>query len=347
MENIFVWLLIFAGAAIVLLGLFLVVSERKLKSKQREIERLSTDVDARPPASTAATLTRTLALEDFQDAADLRLINEELENQVSNLAAKLDLGQKAIMELEGAAQRDRDSQAELQQLRKANEALITEIIDLKARLETSDARVQEALTQQADAIEKERQLNNETAELQTQLEENQEKIRELESSQQNLPNMESLAAIHSDEQRQLHAKIAELEEKVENARQEAGKATALRAALADAERQREALHKENRRHEQEIRRWQERSVEGDENRHRLSALRGPFDALLAKHAELAAHHNQFEEDLSVFGGLMAMRASAPIENSTLYSQCQRRYRDAAGPSNDDHPLANEHRGQRH
>ncbi len=45
MENIFVWLLIFAGAAIALLGLFLVASERELKNKRLELERLSTNVD--------------------------------------------------------------------------------------------------------------------------------------------------------------------------------------------------------------------------------------------------------------------------------------------------------------
>ncbi|MEA2658847.1 MAG: hypothetical protein QOF64_1443 [Candidatus Binatota bacterium] len=319
MENIFFWLLIFAGAAIALLGLFLVASERELKIKRLELERLSANVDVSSPASIAATLTRTAAIEDLPETSDIQLINEELHNQVSNLSAELELGQKTIMELEGAAQRDRDSQAELQHLRKANEVLISEVVDLKARHESSDGRVEEAMTQQADAIERERQLHNEMGELHDQLEENQQKLRELESSQQNLANMESLAAIGADERRQLEAKIAELEQEIKNARQGVEETNALRATLADSERQREALHAENRSYEQEIRRWQEHSAEGDENRHRLSALRAPFDALLAKYAELAAHHNQFEEDLAVFGGLMAIRASASNENNIFYS----------------------------
>ena len=319
MENIFVWLLIFAGAAIALLGLFLVASERELKNKRLELERLSANVDVSSPASIAATLTGTGAIEDLPETSDIQLINEELHNQVSNLSAELELGQRTIMELEGAAQRDLDSQAELQHLRKANEVLISEIVDLKARHESSDGRVEEAMTQQADAIERERQLRNEMGELHDQLEENQRKLRELESSQQNLANMESLAAIGADERRQLEAKIAELEQEIKNARQGVEETNALRATLANSERQREALHAENRSYEQEIRRWQERSAEGDENRHRLAALRTPFDALLAKYAELAAHHNQFEEDLAVFGGLMAIRASASNNDNIVYS----------------------------
>jgi len=219
MENIFVWLLIFAGAAIALLGLFLVASERELKNKRLELERLSANVDVSSPASIAATLTGTGAIEDLPETSDIQLINEELHNQVSNLSAELELGQRTIMELEGAAQRDLDSQAELQHLRKANEVLISEIVDLKARHESSDGRVEEAMTQQADAIERERQLRNEMGELHDQLEENQRKLRELESSQQNLANMESLAAIGADERRQLEAKIAELEQEIKNARQ--------------------------------------------------------------------------------------------------------------------------------
>ncbi len=319
MENIFVWLLIFAGAVIALLGLFLVASERELKNKRLELERLSANVHLSSPAAIAATLTGTVAIDDLPDTSDIQLINEELHNQVSNLSAELELGQKTIMELKGAAQRDRDSQAELQQLRKANEVLISEVVDLRARRESSDGRVEEAMTQQADAIERERQLHNEMRELHDQLEENQQKLRELESSQQNLANMESLAAIGADERRQLETKITELEHDIENARQGVEETNALRATLANSERQREALHAENRSYEQEIHHWQERSAEGDENRHRLSALRAPFDALLAKYAELAAHHNQFEEDLAVFGGLMAIRASASKENNIVYS----------------------------
>ena len=128
MENIFVWLLIFAGAAIALLGLFLVASERELKNKRLELERLSANVDVSSPASIAATLTGTGAIEDLPETSDIQLINEELHNQVSNLSAKFELGQRTIMELEGAAQRDLDSQAELQHLRKANEVLISEIV---------------------------------------------------------------------------------------------------------------------------------------------------------------------------------------------------------------------------
>ena len=42
MDSTFVWILVFAGAAVALLGLFLLASERELKAKRREIEKLVT-----------------------------------------------------------------------------------------------------------------------------------------------------------------------------------------------------------------------------------------------------------------------------------------------------------------
>ena len=314
MENILVWLLIFAGGAIALLGVFLAASERELKKKRLEIKHLSSTIGENPTAS------GTLANDDFENAPVLRLVNDERQSEVSNLSAKVELSQKESMELQGAARRDQDSLAELQHLRKANEALISEVVDLKARLETSHGRVQEAMTQQADAAERERQLHNEMVDLRKQLELHQQKLHELAESREKLANIESLATLGADERRQLEAKMAALEHELERTRQGIGEADVLRARLADLERQREALREENRKHEQAVRRWQERSAEGDENRQRLSALRAPFDVLLARHAELAAHHNQFEEDLATFGGLMAMRGSAPMDNIILPSK---------------------------
>ncbi|HVO92612.1 MAG TPA: hypothetical protein VMT22_07210, partial [Terriglobales bacterium] len=246
-----------------------------------------------------------------EEPSELHSVNQELEKEVASLRAKLELSQRAIAELEGTAQRDQDSQAELQQLRKANEALISEMVELKGQLQTSEARAREAIAQQTDAVEGQRASQKQIAELEQRLTESQQKLRDLEASQQNLANPESLAALHSDEQRQWEAKVAELDRQLASARNDLEEVQTLRMKLAESERRCQALGGESRRQEEEIRHWQARSTEGDENRKRLSALCGPFNALLAKHAELKAHHHQFEEDLDAFGGLMGMRIDAP------------------------------------
>jgi hypothetical protein len=56
-------------------------------------------------------------------------------------------------------------------------------------------------------------------------------------------------------------------------------------------------------------RWQARVAEAEENRHRLSGLRAPLNALLATHAEISDRQRRFEEDLAQFSGLIAMPAS--------------------------------------
>lgn len=309
MENMFPWLLVFAGAAIVLLGVFWIASERELKNKRQEIQRLMNQMGDGPIESVPTAPIRTMVIDDSPETLDLRAVNEELQTQVATLTAKLELGHKAIMELEGAAQRDQDSQAELEQLRTSRDNWLSETAELKAQLQASEARAHEAAAHQADAADGERALQNEIAQLQDRLEESQRALRELEHSQQNLANAESLAAAHADEMRQLEARIAGLEHELTEAREQIGTADSLRAKLAEAEQRNQALREASHRHEEEIRRWQERNAEGEENRQRLSALRAPFDALLAKHAELAAQHSQFEEDLASFGGLMAMRTS--------------------------------------
>ena len=40
METLYVWLFIFAGATLVVLGIFLLVSERELKKQRRELDKL-------------------------------------------------------------------------------------------------------------------------------------------------------------------------------------------------------------------------------------------------------------------------------------------------------------------
>ena len=314
MENMFVWVLIFAGAAIALLGLFLVASERELKNKRLEIEKLAAKLGESPMKAAAAPMLLAQAVEG-EEVAELQAKNEELQKEIANLRAKLELSRRAIDELEGAEQQDKSSQVDAQRSRDANDTLTSEIKELKERLQSSEARVSASVAENLDAAERQRQLRCEIEELQKHLAESQSKVRELENFQQQRANDESLETIHADERRQWETKIAELERELDGARERLGETESLRGQLTESERLRQELDVENRRHEEEIPRWQARMAEAEENRRRLSGLRAPFDALLVKHAEIAERQNRFEEDLAAFGSIIALPGGATKESS--------------------------------
>jgi hypothetical protein len=309
MENMFVWVLIFAGAAIALLGLFLVASERELKNKRLEIERLAAKLDESPTKAVPAPMLLTQAVES-EEVAELQAKNEELQKEIANLSAKLELSRRAIEELECNERLDQSAQADVQRLRDANEALTSEITELKERLQAGEGRASVSVTENLESTERQRQLRCEIEELQKQLTESQSKTRELEDAQQQRANDESLESMRADQQRQWETKIADLERELATTRERLGETESLRGQLTESERLRQELAVENRRHEEEIPRWQARIAEAEENRHRLSGIGAPFDALRAKHAEIAEQQNRFEEDLAAFGSLIALPVGA-------------------------------------
>lgn len=312
MENMFVWVLIFAAAAIALLGLFLVASERELKNKRLEIERLTSTLDESQTKAVPAPMLLTQAVEN-EEVAELQAKNLELQNEIGNLSAKLELSRRAIDELENGGQQDNSSPVDAQRLRDSNDVLTSEIKELKERLQTSEARVSASVAENLDAAE--RQLRCEFEELQKRLAESQSKVRELENSQQQCANNASLETIHADERRQWETKIAELERELDGARERLGETESLRGQLTESERLRQELDVENRRHEEEIPRWQARIAEAEENRHRLFGIRASFDALRAKHAEIAEQQNRFAEDLAAFGSVIALPVGATKESN--------------------------------
>lgn len=314
MENMFVWVLIFAGAAIALLGLFLVASERELKSKRLEIERLAAKLGDGQANQADAPMLLTQAV-DGEEVADLQARNQELQRENANLSAKLELGRRTINELESADRQEPNTQSEVKELRAANETLSSEITALQERVQSYEARLNEMAADDRDAADRQRQLQGEIAELEKQLAARAEKIRALEGSQQQLAQAESLESTHAEEQRQLHSRIGELERQLAAAQEKLGELDGLRQQLAESENRCQDLEAENLRHENEVPRWQARIAEAEENRRRLSGLREPFDALLAKHAEMAERQNRFEEDLAAFGGLMALPVKATIDEA--------------------------------
>jgi hypothetical protein len=308
LENLFVWILILAGAALALLGVFLVASERELKRKKQEIEKLTAQLDESPARTAPVPMALTQAVAS-DEVNDLDSNTERLHKEIADLSAKLELSRRAIQELENDGLQYQNAQAEAERLRAANDGLMSEIQELKERLHTSEARASTSVTENIDSAERQRELRTEIEDLQSQLTETRNKMRELEEDRKQHANQESLTANHAEERRQWEIKVTELETQVTEARQHLGDTESLRDRLAESERQIRILQEETQRYEQDIPRWQGRVAEAEENRHRLFGLRAPFDALLTQHAEISDRHKRFEEDLAEFSALMAMPAS--------------------------------------
>ena len=79
MESMFLWIVLFSGATVLLLGLFLVASEKELKNKRGEINDLLTQLEGAP----AAPLTAEGA-GNGAEVTGLRAKNQELKKEMAS-----------------------------------------------------------------------------------------------------------------------------------------------------------------------------------------------------------------------------------------------------------------------
>lgn len=308
MESTFVWIVMFAGAAVALLGVFLVASERELKVKRREIEALLARLENTPQGSTA---TQSIQSEAEQAAAaDLRAQNRNLQNELNAITSELDQSRNTIDDLRNSQQNSTNSHIENQQLSAANDRLSREVTELRSRLSASEAQIHSPVSQSRDEQEAYAQMQAELDELRQTLNESQSKIRELERARQNLPDVNVIEAAHRQERESLQQRIAELAQEVSHGREKLAELQTLRDRLAETENIQNSLRDEIRRHENEIPRWQARLAAGDESRQRLAALQVPCNELLSKQAALADRQRQLQEELMAFARLIAAPGDA-------------------------------------
>ena len=121
MESMFVWIVLFSGATVLLLGLFLVASEKELKKKRGEINNLLTRLDG---ARTASAPAGSEAGANGAEASDLRVKNQELQKEMVLLQDDLAAAHRAIDELRSNHPAANGATlGEIQQLRNANSQL--------------------------------------------------------------------------------------------------------------------------------------------------------------------------------------------------------------------------------
>jgi chromosome segregation ATPase len=216
MDNLFVWIVMFAGAAIALLGMFLVASEKELKVKRREIEGLLTRLENVPEQHSSAK-SATTPRDNSAELAELHARNQDLQNQLNTASGKLELGR-------------------------------AEVNELRNLLQASEAQVTGSAADNQDAPERHARLQSEMLDLKQRLEESQAKLREHESQQQKLATVDELEARHREERQRLESRIAELEKDVATRQEKVRELEILQDRLAESERNQETLRSESRRH---------------------------------------------------------------------------------------------------
>ncbi len=217
MESMFLWIVLFSGATVLLLGLFLVASEKELKKKRGEINDLVTRLDG---ARTASAPASSEGGGNGAEVTGLRAKNQELKKEMALLQDDLDAAHRAIDELRSnqPAAANGATLGEIAQLRNANSQLDAQVEELRRQLEASAAQLETASAADRGASERQTQLENALIDLKQQLEKSQAQVRQLESSPTPVVDASASEASHQEESQRLQARIAELENRLERRR---------------------------------------------------------------------------------------------------------------------------------
>lgn len=171
MENLYVWLFLFAGATIAFLGMLLLASERELKKKRRELDQaVSNHTDG------IIHLRGEAQVSEADSAVELMTKNRELSEKVASLSSRLEESQKAVDELQTEQHRLVSAESDNQQLDES-------IVNLKTQLETSEIRLSESASRAREIADCNSKLETEVAELTQQLQASQGTIVELQAGQ--------------------------------------------------------------------------------------------------------------------------------------------------------------------
>ena len=98
MEGMFVWIVLFAGGALLFLGVLLIASERELKNKRREVEALLSKLEGFSEGTSSAG-GASLDSNPSAEVTELRAHNRELENKISGLVGELERSRRAIQDM--------------------------------------------------------------------------------------------------------------------------------------------------------------------------------------------------------------------------------------------------------
>lgn len=296
MEDMFVWILVLAGAIIGLLGTFLIASERELKKKRREIEELADKIQTGESAPAFAETTPASEGETEQ-TTELIARNKKLEDEVDSLSSRLCLTETAGEELAAVQHQLSANRLENSELQKSNHQLQDEIALLKNQLDVNLSRLNLSGDEHQEMAARVTRSDAENADLRSELEQSRGKIQALENRQAQWAEIESRESLMKEQQQRLEGEIAELNKQLTEAREAVHGIEVTQAQLRESENSRKRLVDENQRLQQEISGWQERLADSEEQRRRLSTVRHNLEELRTKQATVIETHRQLQEEL--------------------------------------------------
>ena len=305
MEDISLWMLIFAGGGIGLLGVFLSASERELKKTRREVEALVARLENTPKVVNLNDPVEAQPI-DSRGATATVANDQELHDRIAYLTSELETSRKSADEFRSQRDHLKNAHTELLELRATNQQLEGEISHLKSYLQSVESRASAAHSEEQDATSDRMKLQGEIADLKNQLEAQRGQLSELAMARQRLADYESRETIHTDEQKSAQEQIRALQQELFAAKQIFQELDAAHDRRAELERLYQEAKNEIRGLEEERSRWQERVAGSDDQERRGAMLRQQLDELQSKQAALIERHRQFQNDLTAAVRLMEM-----------------------------------------
>jgi len=295
MEGMFVWIVLFAGGALLFLGVLLIASEKELKNKRREVEALLSKLEGFSEGM-SSTGGASSGSNPSAELTELQAHNRELEKQIAGLNSDLERSREAVQDMRATRELSGGNSPAIQELQTANERLEMEVTQLRSRLASSDANISpSAAAHQGSEMQIQTQAELEAAH--EKLYESATRIRQLEETELS----------HREERENLAAQITELERKLSASEQSIYELDHLRARSERAEHEHQELRDQIRQRELELAEWQSRASEAEQHRQRLAALQTPYHALVSKQAELSEKQRELQADLEAFAKLMDHR----------------------------------------
>ena len=292
MDSIFVWMV--AGATISLLGVFLIASERELKSKRQELEELKDKLAEGPVGKNSNTSTAAYPQED--GTSELVAKNEALLQQVSSLSKKLAASESNLEQLETVRAHLNGKESENAELRADRERLQAELSALRNRTESNEPGPSDADW----ASEGEAKI----IELQEQLEASQAKLHDLESAREQLTDVESRRKDFEELQRSHEASTLQLQNALVAEHENRKALETAQMQLSDMEQRYRELTDANVRLREENSQLQEQMGQGQRQAERLETLRQRLEELRLKQADISERDQVIQQEIIAVSQLL-------------------------------------------
>jgi hypothetical protein len=286
MDSIFIWML--AGATISLLGVFLIASERELKSKRQELKELQDKLAEGPVRENSNNFTAAYPQEDGT-SAELVARNEALLQRVSSLSKKLEASESKLEQLETLRAHLNSKESENAELLADRERLQAELSTLRNRTESKEPRLNETDWNSEGQAK--------ITELKEQLEASQAKLHDLESAREQLVAVESHRKDFEELQRSHEASTLQLQNALA-AEQENRKALeTTQMQLSDMEQRYQELTDANVRLREENSQLQQQMGQNQRQAERLEILRQRLEELRLKQADISEQDQVIQQEI--------------------------------------------------